>query len=315
MTRSSRWVGRISGRIFGWSHSALALLAILWLCLGLGAVPAYASAVPPSLREADVLLFCNKPERLERAGAYADAKLTGGRTYRIFFHYRNASGRSGPLVIAFQGSVGKPLTLLAHKGIAEPQRDPPRAGQQAIERYLAAPSQRFAGRGGVRFTLPLRSRDVASGILTVRADQDCRLRIYFHDNRRVVAGANVAMMTSPRREVKVHLSTKSGPQYYRIGVPEKGFDASFDGTYGLAYAFLVDAPAGSRVRVTFSPRGGQSGLVGSVNGTPRSSDIIGANALAVFADVIVGKGGLVLTTIPFGGVFYPVELAFHLLSR
>jgi hypothetical protein len=285
------------------------------LVLAVGtAAPARASAVPPSLQEADVLLFCNRPERLDRPGAYADAKLSGGRTYRVFFHYRNASSRTQPLVVAFQGSVGKPLTLLVHKGIAEPQRDPPLAGKRAIERYLNAPSQRLVGRGGVRFALPLRPRDVASGILTVRANQDCRLRIYFRDNRRVVPGARVVTVATPRRDVTVRLTAKSGPQYYRIGVPDRALVGHLDGTYGLVYAFRVEAPAGSRVRVTFSPRGGKAGLVGSVNGALRSSDILGPEALAVFADVVIGKAGLVVMTVPFGGVFYPVEVAFHLLS-
>jgi hypothetical protein len=87
-----------------------------------------------------------------------------------------------------------------------------------------------------------------------------------------------------------------------------------DGTYGMLYAFKVDAPPGRKVRVSFSPRGGHAGLVGSVGGIMRQSRIVGAAGWAVFSEVKVGKSGLVsLTTAPFGGVFYPVELVFQLL--
>lgn len=87
-----------------------------------------------------------------------------------------------------------------------------------------------------------------------------------------------------------------------------------DGTYGMMYAFKVDAPAGRRVRVSFSPRGGKAGLVGSLNGALRQSSIIPATRWKVFCEAVVGKNGsMVLTTSPFGGVFYPVELVFQLL--
>ena len=80
----------------------------------------------------------------------------------------------------------------------------------------------------------------------------------------------------------------------------------------MVYAFKVTAPPGSRVRVAFSPRGGQAGVVGTVDGVLQQSRIVGAAAWSVFSDLVVGKEGLELLTMPFGGVFYPVELAFDL---
>jgi hypothetical protein len=100
---------------------------------------------------ADHLLFCNRPERIRLPGAYADAPLIANRTYTIFFHYKNGSNSTGPLVIAFQGSRGEPITLDVRKGVADLQRDPPLAGRQAMARFLSAPSKRYVGRGGVRF--------------------------------------------------------------------------------------------------------------------------------------------------------------------
>jgi hypothetical protein len=41
---------------------------------------------------------------------------------------------------------------------------------------------------------------------------------------------------------------------------------------------------------------------------------VGAAAWTAFAEAVVSKDGMVLTTLPFGGVFYPVELAFQLLE-
>ena len=277
------------------------------------------SARFPLPSEADELIFCNQPERLTIRGAYADALLTGGKSYRVFFHYRNLSGKTGPLVIAFQGSAGKKLTMNVRKGIADPTNDPPNAGRQAAARYLRAGNQVVTGNGGARFPLTLRPYEVASGVLTVRANQDVRLRIYFGansgDSKRVVMGARVVRVPAPRSEILVALTKGEGPRYYRIGEPELASLSSNgrDGAYGHVYAFHVTAPEGSRVRVTFSPRGGQSGLVANIGGVVIQSDILRAEAMGVFAESVVGKDGLVIITLPFGGVFYPVEIAFHLL--
>lgn len=265
--------------------------------------------------EVEELIFCNQPERLTIRGAYADASLTGGKSYRIFFHYRNLSGKTAPLIVAFQGSAGKKLTMNVRKGIADPTNDPPNAGRQAAARYLRAANHVVTGGGGVRFPLTLRPYEVASGVLTVRADQDVRLRIYFGDNKRVVMGARVVRVPAPRSEILIALTKGDGPRYYRIGAPEIPASAGGDrdGAYGHVYVFRVTAPQGSRVRVTFSPRGGQSGLVATIGGTVIQSDILRAEALGVLAESVVGEGGLVIITLPFGGVFYPVEIAFHLL--
>jgi len=102
-------------------------------------------------------------------------------------------------------------------------------------------------------------------------------------------------------------------QYFRIGVPEPNMNRQMDGTYGMVYSFKVSAPPGRRVRVAFSPRGGKAGLVGTVGGALKQSRIVGAAAWKTFSEAVVGKNGLVITTLPFGGVFYPVEVAFLLL--
>lgn len=287
--------------------SPLAIVSLLTAMWGVSSLrPAHA---------ADKLLFCNTPERMLSGGAYADAHLTGGQTYRIFFHYRNGTPSTAPLVVAFHGSAGKPLTLAVRKGMATPQMDPSEAGKQAMARFLKSPQKHYVGsKGAARFPLTLDRLEVASGVLSVRADQDVRLRIYFKHNNKVVPGAQVVAVDAPRRDYAIALTPgKQQQQYFRIGVPEKGMSKHMDGTYGLVYSFKVSAPAGSKVRVAFSPRGGKSGLVGTINGVLRQSRIVGAAVWSGFAEAVVGKDGLVVTTLPFGGVFYPVELVFQLV--
>lgn len=279
--------------------------------LGVLATCALMSTAKPA-QAADQLLFCNRPERLKAGGAYADSPLKAGRTYRIFFHYRNSSAKAGPLVVAFQSAAATSLRLDVQKGLADPHRDPAHAGRQAMARFMQAPSHQYSGKA-VRFPLTLQPHQVASGVLTVRGlTQDARLRIYFRNNDRTVPGARVVAVDAPRREFAVTLRPGSRQQYFRIGKPEPGMSKHLDGTYGMVYTFKVDAPAGSRVRVAFSPRGGQAGLVGTFGGILRQSPIVGAAAWTLFTEAVVGKNGLVLTTLPFGGVFYPVELAFQL---
>lgn len=287
------------------SNSGWLRALVIGALFGLAATP---------VRAADQLLFCNQPERLKASGAYADAPLKAGQSYRIFFHYRNSASTTAPLVVAFQGTTGAPLRLEVKKGMADPHVNPVHAGRQAMARFMKAPSRGYGGKNMVRFPLTLRPQQVASGVLTVRAQkQDARLRIYFRNNQRVVTGARVVAIDAPRREFTVTLRPDAKRQYFRIGKPEPGMSKFLDGTYGLVYSFKVDAPPGRKVRVAFSPRGGHAGLVGTVGGILRQSRIVGAAAWSVFTEAVVGKNGLVVTTVPFGGAFYPVELAFHLM--
>lgn len=281
----------------------IALWGLLLLLTGLGK-PAAAQ---------DHLLFCNDPEKVRMPGTYADARLVRGQTYTIFFHYKNTTAGSGPLVIAFHGSQNKPLNLSLRKGVAHPQHDPSLAGRQAMARFLSGRSVRLQTKGHAHLELRLGRQQIASGILSVRADQDVRFRIYYRHRRWTVPGARVVAVDAPRREVTVALSQNNRWQHFRIGQPDAGMSKHLDGTYGMLYSFKVDAPPGRRVRVSFSPRGGKGGLVGSLNGALRLTKIVPASRWKVFCEAIVGKNGVTLTTAPFGGVFYPVELAFQLL--
>lgn len=262
----------------------------------------------------DHLLFCNDPEKIRMPGRYAESRLVAGRTYTIFFHYKNFTSGSGPFVIGLHGTQAKPLGVTVRKGLADPQSDPSLAGRQAMARFLSANETAYVGKkGSARFAYRLGSRQVASGMLTVRCDQDARLRIYYRHSDWTVPGARVVAVDTPRREVAVALSRETRRQTFRIGQPDPGMSRHLDGTYGMLYAFRVDAPEGRRVRVSFSPRGGKAGLVGSVNGLMRQSSIVPAARWKVFCEAVVGKNGMILTTAPFGGVFYPVELVFQLL--
>lgn len=292
----------MKGRVLSgyWQIGALAALL-----LGQGSAGAAETA--------EELLFCNRPEKVVMAGAHADRPLQAGKTYRIFFHYRNGTSGSGPLVVAFQGKPGQKVTVVTRKGIADPHRDPAHAGRQAMARFMQAPEARYQGADRVRFPIPLDPWQVASGVMWVRLEGgDARLRIYYKHDRYVVPGVNVVSIPSPRRDYEVVLTPEAKRRYFRIGIPEPKMHKQLDGTYGVVYAFKVTAPPGSKVRVAFSPRGGQSGLVGTVDGVLKQSQIVAASAWTVFSDLVVGKEGLTLLTMPFGGVFYPVELAFDL---
>jgi hypothetical protein len=262
---------------------------------------------------ADKLLFCNNPERITAPGTHADTMLRAGETYTIFFHYSNKTRDRGNLVLALSGDAGTPLRFSARRGFAEAHRDPTIAGRQAMARFLSAPTKSYSGKkGGAHFAMSVGSRQTASGVVTVTAKSDARLRIYWRHNKWTVPGARVVAIDSPRREVDV-LLTKGEINRHRIGVPEAGMSKHLDGTYGMMYSFKVDAPVGSRVRVSFSPRGGHAGMVASVNGSLHQTGIIPATRWKVFCEAVVGANGLTLTTSPFGGVFYPVELVFKII--
>jgi hypothetical protein len=265
-------------------------------------------------RAQDRLLFCNTPERITMPGSYAESKLEAGKSYTVFYHYKNYTGSAGPFVIALHGDAGKPLKFTARQGMADPQRDPPSAGRQAMARYMSAPEKSYNGKKGFgRFDYKLGNRQVASGIITVTCESDARLRIYFRHDKWSAPGVHTVAVDAPRREVDIALSKEAKRQFYRIGEPEDGMSRHLDGTYGMLYAFKIAAPEGRKVRVCFSPRGGKGGMVGSVKGTTHVSQIIPATHWRVFLETKVGKDSVILTTAPFGGVFYPVELMFQLM--
>ncbi|MES2461558.1 MAG: hypothetical protein V4671_13320 [Armatimonadota bacterium] len=247
-------------------------------------------------------------------GVYADSMLEGGQTYTVFYHFKNVTGSAGNFVVSLNGAVAKPLRFEARQGFADPQRDPPLAGRQAMARFLSGVDKSFVGKqGSGRFIYHIQNRHVVSGVLSVKCDQATRLRIYFRHAKWTVPGARVIAVEAPRRQVAIDLSVLSGRQSFRIGQPELGMNRYLDGTYGMLYSFKIAAPAGRRVRVSFSPRGGKGGLVGSIDGDLRQSGIVPAARWKVFFEKNVGKRGVNLTTSPFGGVFYPVELVFQLI--
>jgi hypothetical protein len=259
------------------------------------------------------LLFCNEPERIRIAGTYADALLRGGHTYTIFFHYRCVSQEGGAFVVALHGAAGKPFQFVARQGLADPQHDPPMAGRQAMARFLSSPERDYRGMGGARFAYRLGPRQVASGVLSVCCVTDARLHIYYKHDRYTVPHASAVVLDAPRRDHDVDLTNGNVQQSFRIGNPEQGKTSRLDGAYGMVYAFHVQAPPGRRVRVSFSPRGGKGGLVGSLNGNLVLTGIVPATHWGVYCEANAGKRGIHLTTAPFGGVFYPVELIFRLL--
>jgi len=266
----------------------------------------------------DQLIYCNEPERIRDAGTYADARLEAGQSYKVFYHYRNVSGDTGDFVVQFRSLSEEPFTFTAKQGFADPDSDPPLVGRQAMARYLRSNEKQITAEKGVaRFSYKLSHLQVASGVLTVKADKNVRLRIYFKHDKWDAPRMKTTIMTSPSQLYQVPLSSTTNRQTFRIGMPER--DASRgtrlrDGGYGMIYDFKIAAPEGRKVRITFTPRGGKSGLVGILGGDLIMSNIYEAYEKVTYCEALVGpQGQLEFTTSPFGGVFYPVELTFQLL--
>ncbi|MFM7320269.1 MAG: hypothetical protein ACKO5K_01925 [Armatimonadota bacterium] len=258
----------------------------------------------------DELLYCNHPERIRGAGIVAEARLEPHRVSTIFFHFRNQTGRSGPLRVEFSALDGGPLELSGRKGVAHPRRDPPAVGRQAMARLFRQPERIWRGANGrIAWTLGLRPRDVASGVMVLAPDRPARMRIRFSDAQRTAPGMRVVRVPAPRHDIEIPLRATTS-QVFRIGRAEAGSDPTRDGAYGNEYRFRIDAPVGERVRISFSPRGGKAGLVGVLGNRVIASGIVPARSRRTVALAVVGEQGLVFRTSPFGGVFYPVELRF-----
>jgi hypothetical protein len=287
-------------RIIGW------LVVLLWW----GAVPA--------ARAQDQLIYCNEPERIRDAGTYADARLEAGQSYKVFYHFRNVSGDTGNFVVQLRSTTEEAFTFTSKQGFADPDNDPPTVGRQAMARFLRSSEKQLAADKGVaRFAYKLSHLQVASGVLMVRADKNVRLRIYFKHDKWDAPRMKTTIMTSPSQLYQVPLSSTASRQTFRIGMPERDTSRGTrlrDGGYGMIYDFKIAAPEGRKVRITFTPRGGKSGLVGILGGDLIMSNIYEAYEKVTYCETIVGPQGLLdFTTSPFGGVFYPIELTFQLL--
>jgi hypothetical protein len=271
-------------------------------------------SLAPLARAQDRLIFCNQPERIKTRGGLASAPLEPGKSYQIFYHYRNETGRSGEFVLALHSASRQPLAFTARQGMADPTDDPPSAGEQAMARYFNRRATSFLAQDGTaRFAYRLGHRDIASGVLTIVPRTRAFLKLYFGHNDAMIPGAQAFLVDAPRCDVEIPLGKESPKQTYRIGKPEMGLDSRMDGSYGMIYAFKLDAPVGSRVRVSFSPRGGQAGLVGTLDGALVRTSILQARERANVLETVVGPEGALFVTSPFGGVFYPVELTFERL--
>jgi hypothetical protein len=276
------------------------------LCLILAAVGARPVAAQ------DRLIFCNQPEKIAAAGRYADTELEAGKEYTVFYHYRNTSPTAGEFAVTLSSPSGFGFT--ARLGTADPSHDPPRAGHQAMARYFGAATRHFdAPSGRARFGYALGRGKVASGVLTVTPDRNVRLHLFFKHDQWLVRSARTIVVDAPRSDIEIPLSDDGRQLRYRIGQPEPGMSQHLDGTYGMFYAFKIMAPAGRRVRVSFSPRGGKAGLVGILGDQPIHTGIVPGLRWQRLCETTVGPDGVILTTAPFGGVFYPVELVFQLI--
>ena len=291
----------------------------LLLCLLLSCFLFFAEVLPVSAQ--NTLLFCNTPERVTSPGVYAEANLEPGRTYTIFYHYYNVSGHSDFLNIAFhtnKNTEGKrvPLSFQMRQGTADPRRDPCEAGRQAMARFLSSPSSDYkANCGEALFRYKVGDRQVISGMISVTPKEPVSFKAYFRHDKWLVKEGQTVLVDAPRYEIEIPLSYDPSMQQqtYRIGLPEPDASHQYDGSYGALYSFKIAAPVGTRVRVLFRPRGGKAGVVGSLNGTLLSSEIIEAGETQFLCETIIGKDGTTLITSPYGGVFYPVELVFQLL--
>jgi hypothetical protein len=278
--------------------------------------------VTPTLQAQEKLLFCNTPERIKTSGIYSEATLEPGRTYTIFYHYYNVSGGSDYLNMRFRtakdvtSNKRAPLAFRLRQGTADPRRDPCEAGRQAMARFMSSPEGLYSTPDGEAiFRYRVGNRQTISGMLSVTPEERVSVTVYFRHDKWMVKGGQTVLIDAPRYEVEIPLSDAAGmqEQKYRIGLPEPDANQHYDGTYGVLYSFKLAAPENRRVRIFFTPRGGKSGVVGSLNGELLSSDIIEAGQTQFLCETTVGKDGAMLITSPFGGVFYPVELIFQLL--
>jgi hypothetical protein len=248
--------------------------------------------------------FLNVPETIKRPGLVMTQTLRANERARIFWHYKNDTGREQLFLLKTEGECRLLRVGYAVSG------SPSVAGTEAMLRFQrSVPLDRpvclvvrvRVGRG-----------QTISGVAEGIWGQPTPLVAQMGEGAEV---AGIARITSPFLFFEERCQVGPGQMgRIRVGEAKPGHIA---GDYGstVRVTAVYQGKKRGRVRISFSPRGGPLTLVYRYNGEVRQSLRVRAKSEQHLMEVCLEPGESVsLDVYPMGGFNYPVEFRYRVVS-
>lgn len=286
----------------------LSLLAFFFWC-------GESLAEPPS----GTLYFLNEPESVCKPGTVARQPLLRKGRARIFFHFRNCTGKAQVFTLAVNKTVNKTANGTESKAgealeIMEARQvraafavdgEPEQAGIRAAHAFMT----QNPAKGGISLRVRVEPLQTVSGIAEGTCDEEGVILAQMGEGD-VVRGmkvvANAWIFESFERKMGSSASWK-----LRLGEDREGRIA---GDYGSTLRVGVENVSGktSRLRIVVSPRGGDLALAYRDQHRVLRTPMLAARSRRELLSRVLRPGEkFSLDLIPAGGFNYPVE--FRLL--
>lgn len=241
------------------------------------------------------LYFLNKPESIATKQRLAQLSVQAGEQVRIFLHYRN----SGKNTMYFEFKSNQPV--LGVVGFSF-HGSPSIAGSQAALQFF----QSSTVLRDINITHKWKPGQTISGIIEFTAVQNIQINCRTGD----VVNPKTSIGVMDKIESMFSVDVNNNPVKIRFG--GSGPDSN-KGEYGVKQNFTVKNTSTNTksIIVYVSPRAGKAVVTWGVDGKYHNTPMIPAKGKYRLATFTLRPGqSLCLTTMPAGGIAYPVELEF-----
>jgi hypothetical protein len=241
------------------------------------------------------LYFLNKPESIATTQRLAQFEVRSGKQVRIFFHYKN----SGRKTMEFEFKSSQPILGIVGFSF---NGSPGLAGSQAVLEFF----QNYKVLREVNINHQWLPGQTISGVIEFTAAKDVQIECKTGNtvNPKTIIGIMDSTESVFSEKIEDH------PVKIRFG----GLGPSANiGQYGVIQKVTVTNASKTTKSVVIyaSPRGGKAVVTWGVNGIYHNTPMIPAKGKYRLATFTLRPGqSLYLTTMPAGGMAYPVELEF-----
>lgn len=241
------------------------------------------------------LYFLNKPESISTPQRLAKFNVKTREQARIFFHYKN----SGTKTMQFKFKSNKPVLGIVGFSFST---SPGIAGAQAVLAFFKNTNSLH----DVNINHKWLANQTISGIVEFTAIQDTQIECQTGDA--INSKTRIGIMDT----MESILSSSIQNEPVKIRFPGKGPEINL-GLYGVKQYIIVTntSKVSKDIVVYASPRASKAIITWGVNGIYHNTPMIPAKnryRMAVFR--LKPAQSLCITTMPAGGMAYPVEIEF-----
>jgi hypothetical protein len=290
--------------------------------------------VEPPSRAPELLLYCNDPEKVTRAGPLFHSQIT--RPSRLFVHHINSSGRALNLSIYASCAADQEASVHIIGGRKAASGDVIGTGLQAVSRFMenfrarsgcvisiapgsveriaAMRMSRGAVASAVYDVIPVSGGPVRLTVVAESPDSTAAMGSGYYD------GLDESDHIYPQTARRVLEEYEVGKRWAFVTIGKEplqnlGGRTALRGDYGILYDIDVRVknphPESKRIVVEFEAAAGPAGIVAWVNGEKHSIGRLATQREATLASLIVPPNSertVKIETMPLGGAAYPARI-------